>query len=121
MDTPQALANVAWYAPGQKPGEKGNAVFAGHVNNALGTAGVFKELSALQKGDEVQVVGESGATLTYIVESSNEYFLDRAPLEQIFANEGSSGIALITCEGSWDPSARTYDKRLVVVARLQNP
>jgi len=121
MDTPKALANVAWYAPGQKPGEKGNAVFAGHVNNALGTAGVFKELSALQKGDEVQVVGESGATLTYIVESSNEYFLDRAPLEQIFANEGSSGIALITCEGSWDPSARTYDKRLVVVARLQNP
>lgn len=121
MDTPKALSNVAWYAPGQKPGQKGNAVFAGHVNNALGAAGVFKELSKVKKGDTIVVTSAEGKRLTYSVEEINEYFLDQAPLAEIFADSGPAGLVLITCQGVWDSQARTYDKRLVVVARLQNP
>jgi len=121
MDTPKALANVAWYAPGVKPGEEGNAVFAGHVNNALGLPGVFKELSKIKKGDTVEVEGEGGERLTYAVEEINEYLLLNAPLAEIFANSGPYSLVLVTCQGSWDSSARTYDKRLVVVARLVNP
>ncbi len=121
MDTPKKLANVAWYEPGSKPGEEGNAVFAGHVNNSLGLAGVFKDLSQLKKGDTVEVEGEGGVRLTYAVEEVSEYFLTDAPLEKIFAQTGPSSLVLVTCQGSWDSSARTYDKRLVVVARLINP
>jgi LPXTG-site transpeptidase (sortase) family protein len=121
MDTPKTIANVAWYEPGSMPGEQGNAVFAGHVNNALGMAGVFKELSALRQGDTVEVVGEGGERYRYEVERVAEYHLTNAPLEEIFAKTGPSRAVLITCEGTWDKEARTYDKRLVVVARLLNP
>ncbi len=121
MDTPKKLSDVAWYEPGQKPGEPGNAVFAGHVNNALGLAGVFKELSKLKEGDRIEVEGAGGERLVYEIESVSEYFLDNAPISDIFTNRGPSKIALITCQGSWDASTRTYDKRLVVVAHLLNP
>lgn len=121
MGTPRQLANVAWYEPGVVPGEPGNAVFAGHVNNAFGQAGVFKKLSQVAVGDRVEVVGEGGQTYVYEVESLTEYLADNAPIEDIFAQQGPSKIALITCEGEWDPAARTYDKRLVVVAHLLNP
>jgi LPXTG-site transpeptidase (sortase) family protein len=121
MNTPKALANVAWYKLGQMPGEPGNAVFAGHVNSALGLPGVFTNLSQMQVGHKVEVLGEDGDRLVYEVERVTEYYLDRAPLEEIFANSGPSRLVLITCEGDWDSTARTYDKRLVVVARLINP
>lgn len=121
MGTPKRLADVAWYAPGSMPGEPGNAVFAGHVNNALGLPGVFTNLAKLKVGDTVEVIGEGGQVLTYAVENINEYYLESAPLAEIFARSGSSRVVLITCQGSWDQQTRTYDKRLVVVARLLNP
>lgn len=118
MATPQALAHVAWYKLGAKPGAAGSAVFAGHVNNALGLPGVFKNLSKIKKGDKVSVVGEGGEELVYTVESIAVYKENQAPLEDIFANSGPSRVVLITCEGEWDEATRTFDKRLVVVARL---
>lgn len=121
MDTPKRLADVAWYAPGPMPGESGNAVFAGHVNNALGLPGVFTNLAQLKVDDTVQVMGEGGQVLTYAVEKINEYYLENAPLAEIFTRSGPSRLVLITCQGSWDQQTRTYDKRLVVVARLLNP
>ena len=121
MSTPKALANLGWYSLGAKPGASGNAVFAGHVNNSLGFRGVFKELSKIKEGDTVEVRGAGGAKLTYTVESITSYKENEAPLRDIFANSGSPGVALITCEGEWDEATSTFDNRLVVVARLVNP
>ncbi len=118
MATPKALSNLGWYSLGQKPGSSGNAVFAGHVNNALGLPGVFKELSDIQRSDRVEVRGEDGVTLVYEVESIAVYKEQEAPLEEIFATQGASKIVLITCEGAWDEVTRTFDKRLVVIAKL---
>jgi LPXTG-site transpeptidase (sortase) family protein len=119
MDTPEKLVNVAWYKLGAKPGGEGNAVFAGHVNNALGFPGVFKELSQLKKGDTIKVSDSQGSVLTYQVESITSYTEGSAPLEEIFTNAGPSRVVLITCGGTWDEATRTFDKRLVVVAHLQ--
>lgn len=121
MDAPKALANVAWYELGAMPGEPGNAVFAGHVNSSLGLPGVFTDLSKVRVGQKVEVLGEDGERYTYEVERVTEYNLSSAPLTEIFANTGPSKLVLITCEGEWDKEARTYNKRLVVVARLINP
>jgi LPXTG-site transpeptidase (sortase) family protein len=120
MATPKVLSNIGWYRLGSKPGEAGNAVFAGHVNNALGFPGVFKELSQIKKGDTVKVLGEKGEHLVYEVESITSYEESAAPLEEIFTNTGLSKIVLITCEGVWDEVTRTFDKRLVVVAHFKN-
>lgn len=118
MGTPADFMNVGWWAQGSKPGEEGNAVFAGHVNNALTLPGVFAHLGQINKGDYVTVSDAEGRTLVYEVSEVTLYDADQAPLRKIFANKGPSQLVLITCEGEWLEDARSFDKRLVVVARL---
>ncbi len=119
MAAPTDYNDVAWYKPGVKPGAAGNAVFAGHLNSpVLLKSGVFEHLSNVKIGDKVIVLGESGKELTYAVIEMDEYTTALAPLEDIFRAEGPSQIVLVTCEGEWDEQKRTFEKRLVVVARL---
>lgn len=115
MATPSNFDNVAWYSPGAKPGGEGSAVFAGHVNNALLRSGVFEHLAQIKKGDYVTVEDASGKALVYRVSSITEYAPDASTVD-LFTTAGPSRIAIITCDGDWVPSARSYDKRLVVVA-----
>ncbi len=117
MGTPSTFTSVAWYAQGAKPGGPGNAVFAGHVNNALTASGVFSHLSQIKLGAAVQVAGKDGRTLNYMVSSIEEYAVATAPAEAIFATEGPSQIILVTCEGAWDEATHSFTKRLVVVAK----
>jgi LPXTG-site transpeptidase (sortase) family protein len=119
MATPQKFGDVAWYSLGSKPGQAGNAVIAGHVNNALTTAGVFEHLSQVVIGDSVEVADSAGKTLTYKVTEIDEYPANEAPADTIFATTGPSQLVLITCDGDWVQSAHSFDKRLVVIAALQ--
>lgn len=118
MANPSSFATTGWYKFGGKPGGAGNAVIAGHVNNALGLSGVFARLSDVSIGDSIFVSDSTGTTLTYTVHAKTQYTAANAPLEEIFRTTGPSQLVLITCEGDWDPKSRSYDKRLVVVARL---
>lgn len=117
MGTPNTFGNVGWYSLGVHPGDPGSAVFAGHVNNALTTAGVFQHLSQIHPGDKIILTSKEGQMLTYSVKEINEYVTDTAPTDKIFARSGPSQIVLVTCEGSWDEKAHAFNKRLVVVAR----
>ncbi|TSC69682.1 MAG: peptidase C60 family protein [Parcubacteria group bacterium Gr01-1014_56] len=121
MASPSTFLTLAWYKLGSKPGEPGNAVFAGHVNNALTSAGVFEHLDQIKLGDTVEVIDAQKKVLKYSVEDITSYPTNAAPLEKIFATSGPSRVVLITCEGDWDGNAHSYDKRLVVVARLITP
>jgi LPXTG-site transpeptidase (sortase) family protein len=118
MQNPSSFATVGWYKYGAKPGAVGHAVFAGHVNNALGLDGVFAHLFEVNIGDKIVVTDQNGSTLTYAVESKTQYDSQNAPRDEIFKVTGPSELVLITCEGDWIPSARSYNKRLVVLARL---
>jgi len=115
MATPSNFDNVAWYSLGAKPGAQGSAVIAGHVNNALLKSGVFERLSQIKNGDYITVEDSAGKALVYKVSSVEEYQPD-APTDALFATTGPSLLVLITCDGEWVPSARSYDKRLVVIA-----
>lgn len=116
MDTPKKFGDVAWYAPGGKPGGAGNAVFAGHVDNALTTAGVFEHLSQVAIGDYITVSDAAGKTRIYKVQSVQSYPVDEAPAASIFATSGTSQVVLITCTGQWVPGERQFNERLVVIA-----
>lgn len=118
MATPSNFVDVAWYAEGPQPGAAGNAVIAGHVNNALATAGVFEHLDDLALGDTIDVENAAGRTLSYTVVSVRSYPVAAAPVSGIFSSAGPSQLVLITCDGAWDSSAREFDRRLVVTARL---
>ncbi len=117
MDTPKKFSEVAWYKLGPKVGEPGNAVFAGHVNNALMTEGVFFHLGSTKVGERIEVVGEKGESRVYEVTEIANYAADNAPLETIFTSLGPSRLVLITCEGEWDVETRSFSRRIVVFAK----
>lgn len=119
MGTPEKFENVAWYSLGSKPGEPGNAVIAGHVNNALTKTGVFEHLSSVKLGDTITVSDSLGHALTYKVHRIEQYPANEAPAASIFATAGASRLVLITCDGDWVSKDKTFSKRLVIFAQLQ--
>lgn len=120
MDVPKGVFNVAWYNLGYKPGEKGSAVMAGHLDTASGAPAVFYNIRQLQPGDEVRVTDKNGKTLTYEVTRVQSYAFDKVPLQEIFASQDKPRLNLITCVGTWDVGTRNYSERLVVYTELKS-
>jgi sortase (surface protein transpeptidase) len=120
MGTPNNFTDVAWYKYGVIPGNIGSAVIDGHVDNGLALAGVFKHLVDIKPGDDIYVVNEAGNKIHFTVTTVDTYNYKFVPVEDIFNNQNGSHLRLITCGGTWVPSGRTYDERLVVTAVLDN-
>ena len=112
MGVPNNTADVGWFDLGSRPGERGSAVIAGHLNAQDGGAGVFSQLSQLKTGDKMSVEDESGTSFTFVVRESREYKPGYA--DEVFSQNDGSHLNLITCEGFWDPGQKSYSKRLVV-------
>ncbi len=118
MKVPSSYGSVAWYEPGFRPGEVGNAVIAGHLDNSLGIPAVFFNLKDLRAGDEVLVVSALGETLRFIVRDSMSIPYEGAPTEYVFGEQGKPQLVLITCDGDWDKEKKSYKNRLVIFAEL---
>jgi sortase (surface protein transpeptidase) len=120
MDVPKEWMNVAWYQLGSRPGEVGNAVIAGHVDTATGSPAVFWSLGQLVPGDEVVVTYESGDRLTFTVQDQQLYSHDAnaQDIDTVFGPSHTADLNLITCDGVWDRSQRTYSQRRVVFTEL---
>ncbi len=116
MAVPTNYTDVGWYKYGVKPGEGGNAIFDGHLDNGFGTAGVFKNLHTLNRGDDIYVKTVEGTHIQFKVTSLERVNADTASADTIFAKEGSPKIKLITCEGDWNAETKSYSERLVVTA-----
>ncbi|MGG4167577.1 class F sortase [Rossellomorea vietnamensis] len=117
MELPKNGKDVAWFEPGFQPGEKGNAVLAGHVDDEKKPA-VFFELKTLEPGDEIHLKGGSGETLTFVVREKVAYDKDDAPLRKIFGPTEKRMLNLITCTGYFDHDIHNYVERLVVYTEL---
>ncbi len=119
MGIPTNFTDVAWYKYGTVPGKSGNALMDGHVDNGLSLPGVFKHLSDIHAGDDIYVVMTSGIKVHFLVTESTLYDYHSVPTDLIFAPLGPPRLRLITCEGSWVKSDKTYDQRLIVTAELR--
>lgn len=118
MEAPRSYKTVGWYKDGGRPGGAGHAVFDGHVNNVLTSAGVFEHLDQVRLGDQIIIYGQEGG-LIYRIDRLEVYAVDHAPVEEIFTPTGPSRVVLITCDGAWDQGKKTFDKRLVIYASLE--
>lgn len=117
MDIPKDPFNAAWYAPGPRPGQRGNAVLAGHINyRGIGDV-IFARLSTMQPGDQVFITGDNGVRHRFVVTSVEIFFVNNAPLERIFGPSGTANLNLISCIGDFDPGSASYDRRVVVFTR----
>lgn len=113
MDVPRRADEVGWYEFGTRPGMKGNAVLAGHLD-WYGADGVFRRLADLNGGDTVVIRAANGDERPYGVEWKQEYAVGNAPMAKVFEWQTSAALTLITCGGRWNAAARLYETRIVV-------
>jgi LPXTG-site transpeptidase (sortase) family protein len=117
MDVPQQAHEVGWYEHSQRPGLKGNAVLAGHLD-WYGVSGVFRRLAELVAGDTVAIHGADGQERAYTVEWRRSYAASSAiaVVGEVFEPLERAALTLITCGGRWNPATQRYDTRVVVRA-----
>jgi sortase (surface protein transpeptidase) len=89
-------------------------VLAGHVDYGAGRA-VFFELAELEPGALVAVGFGDGSERRFRVVARRLYDKDDLPA-RVFTRHGGPVLTLITCGGSYDASARSYDGNVVVYA-----
>lgn len=118
MDVPSNATDVGWFKLGSRPGEKGSAVISGHLDSQNGEAGVFTNLHKLKKGDKLYIEDDKGTFTTFVVRESREY--DPGYAEEVFSLNDKAHLNLITCDGVWDGTKKSYSKRLVVFTDLTN-
>jgi LPXTG-site transpeptidase (sortase) family protein len=110
---------VAWYNFSARPGTGSNAVFAGHVT--WNGPGVFYRLTSVKAGDTIQLRGQDGTELEYVVTEvfSVNPSIDENARDVMLPTE-KDVITIITCSGSFtanpnDPTyGGDYNERLVV-------
>lgn len=96
------------------PTWEGNTILTGHIWNADGSAGPFKDLKSLRYGDRITI--ESNG-ITYIYEVRDSRLVSPTAVDSVFQTEERDWITLITCE-SYDPISGEYALRRVVRAVL---
>lgn len=125
MEIPEDVDLIGWYEPsasfpdfpGVVPGApEGTAVLSGHVDSRSQGRGVFYDLRLLDVGDEIEIAHADGVVTRYVVTGRTSYGKDEIPLGEIFVWDGPSRLALITCGGEFDRTARSYTDNIVVLA-----
>lgn len=105
-------SNVGWYRGGPVPGEIGTAVLDAHIFAA------FSKLHDVQVGDDIYVVTGGGQRLHFVVATARTYALNGLDPNVLFGSDGTARLNLITCAGKLTPDRSTYDRRLIVSAKL---
>ena len=118
MGDPESPDTVAWWKLGARPGQKGSAVLAGHLDAPDGTPGIFWDLDTLEVGDEINIKDENGNKLVFEVFDKQIYEDENFPIKEVFGKDEDAYLNLITCEGTFDTTAKNYDKRYVVFSKL---
>lgn len=108
---------AGWFEPGPEPGQAGPAVIAGHIDGDH-QKGVFYELSKVKAGDTVEVQLSDGRTLTFTVYAAERVDKDAFPADKVFGYTAEPEVRLITCGGTFDRAARSYEDNTIIYARL---
>jgi len=119
MEIPEQVAEIGWYDPdgiGVIPGTQGTAVLAGHVDSRSQGRGALYDLRDLRVGETIELDLADGTSQRWLITEVIQYPKDVLPLEEIFTWAGPSRLAVITCGGEFDRTARSYTDNLVVYA-----
>ena len=107
---------AGWYRGGPTPGEAGNALIDGHVDNWHGPA-VFYGLGALHKGDTVEVDRRDGTAAVFGIDAIEVYARNSFPDRKVYGATTDPELRLITCGGGYTRSTG-YLGNVVVYAHL---
>ncbi|MDT0547810.1 MULTISPECIES: class F sortase [unclassified Streptomyces] len=110
---------AGWFNGGPSPGERGNAIVAGHVDTKTGPA-VFYPLSTLKSGARVTITRADGIVATFVVDSVETFSKANFPDDRVYGQTPDAQLRLITCGGSYDRTVRDYTANVVVFAHLES-
>ncbi|MGD6966165.1 sortase domain-containing protein [Rossellomorea vietnamensis] len=117
MEVPEETDITGWYDRGAKPGARGNAVIAGHVDSQEGPA-IFFYLKDIEIGETITIFDENGKEKTFKVKAKESYKNEEAPIEKIFGSSSERNLNLITCTGTFNYDEHLYPDRLVIYTEL---
>lgn len=119
MELPSDINTVGWFEPGFKPGEKGNAVIAGHLDAATGAGAIFYNLGLLEPRDELYITDVTGKVSTFIVTNKQIFPFDQVPMDEVFGSSDVKRLNLITCTGTWNAALHNYSHRMIIFSELK--
>lgn len=124
INSPVSIYDAGWYRNSAKPGTGGVIFLDGH-NGGTRREGIFDNLNSLKAGDELIIERGDGALFTYKVVENNIIPLDEADshmntMLNKSAVAGKEGLNIITCIGDWNENLKTYNKRVMLRAVLEN-
>jgi hypothetical protein len=115
LEVPTNYADAGWWTGGPRPGERGPAVIAGHVDSRTGPA-VFFRLSELRADATIIVVRRDGSRERFTVLGSEVYQKAQFPTARVYGSTPGPTLRLITCSGAFDRSSGHYVDNTVVYA-----
>lgn len=117
MALPEDVSRVGWYRFGASPASTtGSTVIAGHVDSAEQGDGAMFDLREAAEGEQVLLTTDDGRERPYRIVSREEFDKGQVPLDALFARTGEPRLILITCGGTFDSVARSYESNVVVTA-----
>jgi len=120
MEIPQDVREIGWYDPygelGVVPGTAGTAVLAGHVDSRSQGRGALYDLRDLRTGSEIEIEMSDGSLQRWRITEVIQYPKDVLPYDELFVWSGPPRLAIITCGGEFDRTARSYRDNIVVYA-----
>jgi hypothetical protein len=117
LEVPVDFAVAGWYSLGPRPGQKGAAVIAGHLDSYNGPA-VFAKLPEVRPGDEIEVTRKDGSLVRFMVTRTDIYPKDRFPSMAVYGPTDGPELRVITCGGSFDRSRGSYRDNIVLYATM---
>lgn len=114
MEIPPA-DQVGWYRFGPRPGEAGSAVIAGHIAYN-GVDGVFRYLADLEVGTNFFLTFDDSSIAEYVVTDLQTYLKTELPRDDLFDPSGPPRLVLVTCGGSFNYDASSYESNVVAYA-----
>ena len=115
LEVPKDFDDAGWWTGGPRPGERGPAVIAGHVDSYTGPA-IFYRLRGLRPGDAIVVLRRDGTRARFTAQRSEQYPKDRFPTARVYGQTPGPALRLITCGGEFDDSTGHYLDNTVVYA-----
>ncbi|MGG7104781.1 class F sortase [Rhodococcus sp. 24CO] len=117
LEVPPDGKAAGWYTGAPAPGEVGPAIIAGHVDWE-GADGVFFDLRNLEPGAEIIISDEDGSRTVFTATSIEHFPKDEFPTDVVYGDLDRPGLRLITCGGSFDETARSYNDNIIAFADI---
>ncbi|MCK9368864.1 class F sortase [Candidatus Dojkabacteria bacterium] len=112
---------AGWYVNSVKPGDVGLSIMDGHKDGST-IGGVFANLKNLKKGDAFSIEYGDGSVRDFKVVEVKQLSLKKAfDLMYRKRSDIARQLNLVTCGGKYNKKTKTYEDRIIVIAKGSEP